>query len=58
MTFLKAMAVVYLAMFSAFWAFCFARFFLQLRELLEVREFCHARWVSFSAFVVRYIVNC
>jgi hypothetical protein len=27
-----------------YWLFCFVRFFTQLRETLEVRDFCHNRY--------------
>jgi hypothetical protein len=27
-----------------YWVFCFVRFFTQLRDTLEVRDFCHNRY--------------
>ncbi|CAM6017248.1 unnamed protein product [Sphagnum balticum] len=40
-TFLKGIICIYLILFSMYWIFCFVRFFTQLRETLEVRDFCH-----------------
>ncbi|OAE25942.1 hypothetical protein AXG93_1712s1200 [Marchantia polymorpha subsp. ruderalis] len=40
-TFSTAVVVVYLTIFSFYWLFCFLRFFTQLRETLEIRDFCH-----------------
>lgn len=42
-TFSTAVVVVYLTIFSFYWLFCFLRFFTQLRETLEIRDFCHNR---------------
>ena len=44
-TFLKAIIVTYLSIFSLYWVICFLRFFIQLREILEVRHFYHHRYV-------------
>ncbi|KAL3686025.1 hypothetical protein R1sor_004047 [Riccia sorocarpa] len=40
-TFSTAVVIVYLTIFSFYWLFCFLRFFTQLRETLEIRDFCH-----------------
>eukprot|EP00850_Spirogloea_muscicola_P012653 SM000082S22895 [mRNA] locus=s82:523573:527908:- [translate_table: standard] len=46
-TFAKAVVLVYLLVFSVYWAFCFARFFAQLRDVLEIRDFCqHSLGIS------------
>ncbi len=42
-TFLKGIICIYLILFSMYWVFCFVRFFTQLRDTLEVRDFCHNR---------------
>lgn len=42
-TFSTGIVVGYLTIFSSYWLFCFLRFFTQLRETLEIRDFCHNR---------------
>ncbi|KAL1312091.1 autophagy-related protein 9 [Arachis ipaensis] len=39
MTLTKAIIVGYLGIFSMYWIFCFLRFFAQLKDTLEIREF-------------------
>lgn len=42
-TFFKGIVVTYLALFSLYWVFCFLRFFMQLKEILEIRRFYRLR---------------
>ncbi|CAL5193731.1 unnamed protein product [Lathyrus oleraceus] len=39
LTLTKAIIVGYLGIFSIYWIFCFLRFFAQLRDTLEIRQF-------------------
>lgn len=39
LTLSKAIIVGYLALFSIYWAFCFLRFFAQLKDILGIRHF-------------------
>lgn len=39
---LKLFFVAYLVLLSVYWLFCFLRFFIQLRDTLEVRHFIHS----------------
>ncbi|XP_002982911.2 autophagy-related protein 9 [Selaginella moellendorffii] len=41
LTFYRFMVVTYLVLFSLYWIFCFLRFFTQLKETLEIRDFYH-----------------
>ncbi|XP_054801760.1 autophagy-related protein 9-like isoform X2 [Prosopis cineraria] len=41
LTLTKTIIVVYLGIFSIFWIFCFLRFFNQLKDILEIRQFYH-----------------
>eukprot|EP01018_Ginkgo_biloba_P034498 Gb_31273 [translate_table: standard] len=38
-TFFRGIVVVYLGIFSLYWIFCFLRFFAQLKDTLEIRDF-------------------
>lgn len=46
LTLLKGFFVAYLVLLSVYWLFCFLRFFIQLRDTLEVRRFIHTRCVA------------
>lgn len=39
----KAIIVGYLGLFSIYWVFCFFRFFAQLKDTLEIRQFYYNR---------------
>ncbi|KAI4301121.1 hypothetical protein L6164_034434 [Bauhinia variegata] len=39
LTLTKAIIVGYLGIFSIYWFFCFLRFFTQLRDIIEIRQF-------------------
>lgn len=43
---LKLFFVAYLVLLSVYWLFCFLRFFIQLRDTLEVRHFINGRFVA------------
>lgn len=43
LTITKAIIIGYLAIFSIYWIFCFLRFFAQLKDTLEIRQFYYNR---------------
>ncbi|KAI4301120.1 hypothetical protein L6164_034434 [Bauhinia variegata] len=43
LTLTKAIIVGYLGIFSIYWFFCFLRFFTQLRDIIEIRQFYYNR---------------
>lgn len=43
LTLTKAIIVGYLGIFSIYWIFCFLRFFAQLKDTLEIRQFYYNR---------------
>lgn len=45
LTLTKAIIVGYLGVFSIYWLFCFLRFFSQLKDILEIRQFYYNRYV-------------
>lgn len=45
-TLVKLFFVAYLVLLSVYWLCCFLRFFIQLRDTLEVRHFIHSRCVA------------